>query len=202
MLKAEPMVRSDSRGGTGKGRHPVAGFVVAVACSIALQAVAAAQDVSSLKKHNVKQPIDISADSLEVKTKDNTAVFQGNVEAVQDDLKLMAERLTVYYRTSNKADTADDKPAAITRIDASGDVKLSSASEAVSSNWGVYDLDTRIITLGGAVVLSRGNTTIRGDRLQLDLETGLTRIEGAEADGAGNEGGRVKGSFVPPAKNN
>ncbi len=199
---AEPMVMSGVTRITGQVGHVVAGAMLAVACSVALLAVAAAQDISSLKKHNVKQPIDISADSLEVKTKDNTAVFQGNVEAVQDDLKLMAERLTVYYRTSNKVDTAEDKPAAITRIDASGEVKLSSASEAVSSNWGVYDLDTRIITLGGAVVLSRGNTTIRGDRLQLDLETGLTRIEGAEADSAGKEGGRVKGSFVPPTKNN
>lgn len=159
---------------------------------------AAEEGISSLKKHDVSQPIDISADELEVQTKDNTAIFRGHVEALQSDLTLKADRVTVYYRDQG-GDLPKGGPSAISRIDASGNVILLSPTETVKSKWGVYDLDMKIVTLGGSVVMSKDNNNIRGDRLQLDLVSGVTRIEGGDATTPA-EGKRVRGRFVPPAK--
>ena len=162
-----------------------------------------AQGISALKKHNVDQPIDITADELEVQTKNNTATFRGHVDAVQSDLKLQADRVTVYYRNPVGDEKLPNKDASqISRIDASGNVILSSPTETVRSNWGVYDLDMKIVTLGGSVVMTKGGNNIRGDRLQLDLTTGVTRIEGGEGAKGSDQGGRVRGRFVPPVKKN
>jgi lipopolysaccharide export system protein LptA len=173
------------------------GFLVMAGVTVCGFGYAQAQGVSSLKKHDVNQPIDISADELEVQTKDNTAIFRGHVEAIQSDLNLKAERVTVYYREEPGTTLPKSGASAISRIDASGNVVLSSPSETVHSKWGVYDLDMKIVTLGGSVVMAKNGNNIRGDRLQLDLVSGVTRIEGGDVKAEDN---RVRGRFVPPAR--
>lgn len=144
--------------------------------------------VSALKNHDVKETVDISADSLEVKQKDNIAVFQNNVLVTQKDMKLTADRITVFYEDGEKG----EKSSHISRMDASGTVVLTSPTEEIHSSWGIYDLAQKIITLGGNVTLKGGDGVIKGKRLQLNLQTGIISIEGS-----GN--GRVSGKFTPPS---
>ena len=56
-------------------------------------------------------------------------------------------------------------------------------------------------TIGGNVVLSQGLNTIRGDRLVIDLKTGLSRFENSTetADGATPKQ-RLRAIFSPNAK--
>lgn len=165
----------------------------------------AQESVSALKEHDTRSPIDISADRLEVRSKDDIAVFEGRVEAVQKDLTLKADRITVYYdkaagQKTGATNSGESPP--ISRIDAAGKVTLVSPSETVAANWGVYDMVERIVTLGGAVVLNRGDVVVRGDRLQVNLESGVTRLETvASGPGATEEKGRVRGRFLPSDKN-
>lgn len=188
-------------------RHGVWIAAAALGSILGLAVPAAADSLSALKEHDIRQAIDISADRLEVRAKDNVAVFEGRVQAVQEDLTLNADRITVHYQTRRTDPTAqaaqDSRPPAISRIDATGRVRLSSPSENVASDWGVYDMEQRVITLGGGVVLSREDVVVRGDRLQVDLRSGVTKLETADA-GAGLQGeqGRVRGRFVPAEKKN
>lgn len=170
-------------------------FIVAVAL---LPVVAGAQQaVSALKNHDSNLPIEISADRLEVRSRDDVAVFEGRVEAVQEDLTLRADRVTVYYDRKPEGAGEGDAPP-ISRIDAAGKVTLISPSENVSANWGVYDMTQRIVTLGGSVVLNRGDVVVRGDRLQVNLDSGVTRLETASTGtGEMQEKGRVRGRFTP-----
>lgn len=160
--------------------------------------------ISALKDHNTRQAIDISADRLEVRAKDSVAVFEGRVQAVQQDMTLNADRLTVHYqkRSQDSGGQNGNRPPAISRIDALGQVKLTSPTESVAGDWGVYDMEQRIVTLGGAVVLSHDDVVVRGDRLQVDLRTGITKLETAAGTGAGGGDGRVRGRFVPAEKKN
>lgn len=170
--------------------------VMLIAAAVPI-AAAAQQSVSALKNHDSSQPIEISADRLEVRSRDDVAVFEGRVEAVQEDLTLRADRVTVYYDRKPEGAGEGDAPP-ISRIDAAGKVTLISPSENVSANWGVYDMTQRIVTLGGSVVLNRGDVTVRGDRLQVNLDSGVTRLETASV-GTGDvqEKGRVRGRFTP-----
>ena len=138
-------------------------------------------------------PIEITADSLEVRQEEELAIFTGNVDAVQGDLILRADRLVVYYR----ANAAESN--AIRLIEAFGNVFLSSPTETAEGAKGLYNLDTDKVELTGAVVLTRGESVIRGDRLDMDLATGRTRVSstvaGTQQNGQGT--GRVKALFVP-----
>ncbi len=143
-------------------------------------------------KHDSSQPIEITADALDVAQEDQTAIFSGNVVAIQGELRLGSDNLRVYYRGGD-ARTAGQ--GAISRLDAIGAVAVSSPRETATGEWGVYDVDGGQITMGGKVVLTRGENVLRGERLVIDLESGKSRIVGAKEGG-----GRVKGLFVPAKK--
>lgn len=149
----------------------------------------AAQQTSALRNHDTSQAIDISADELEVRQRDNLAVFSGAVEARQGDMTFFADSVTVYY-----ADGGDALNPSIDRLDAEGNVRLTSPSESATSNWAVYDVNGGLMTLGGSVVLAQGDSVLRGERLVINLESGVTRFEGGEADVSG----RVRGRFSTP----
>ncbi len=137
-----------------------------------------------------KVPIEIAADSLEVSQDQGLAVFSGNVEAVQGALVLKAQDLKVSYRSGGNT-TGADAAGTISRLRADGQVVIASPSENASGDWADYNVDKGIIRMGDTVVLTRGANVLKGKTLNIDLNTGLSRI-----DGAGN-GGRVKGIFTP-----
>lgn len=153
----------------------------------------AAAQVSALKNHDTAQPIDITADKLEVREKEDIAVFIGVVEAVQGDLRISADSVTVHYRKPEGGGTPS-----ISRLDMAGNAKLVSPSEEVASEWAIYDVEAHLVTLGGSVVLARGETLLRGERLELDLESGITKFTGEPVAGEGEQSGRVRGRFAVP----
>ena len=134
--------------------------------------------------HDAKLPIEITADSLEVKQKEQLAVFRGNVDAVQGAMRLSASEIWVRYRPESEGEAQGT----ISRINASGQVRFSTPSETARGDSGVYDVDAQVITLTGSVVLTRGGSVIRGEKLVLDLATGQSKIESTQ---------RVRGLFVP-----
>ena len=144
----------------------------------------------NIEKHDPNQPIDIIADDLEVRQDQNIAIFRGAVEAKQGQLILMAETLTVYYK-----EHAGEGDAPIGRIDAAGDVRLSSPNESADGHWAIYDVERQIITLGGDVSLRQNDSLLTGNRLELDLASGVTRFAGTTENG---EKGRVRGRFSVP----
>lgn len=178
-------------------RVPLSGLRLAVAAIVALavaMGAALAQEPGS-RARDSSQPIEINADRLEVQQDKNVAIFSGNVVAVQGGIRLRADTLRVYYRKA--AEGADEVTAAISRIDAIGNVFISSPTETAEGRVGIYDVESRVITLTGSVVLTRGENVIRGERVVLDLAKGLSRMEAGEVAGQQQ---RVRALFVPPKK--
>lgn len=149
------------------------------------------EPVSALKGHNSNAPIDLQADRLEVQDRADRAMFTGNVHVKQDELTLDTARLTVAYSSSGGVQ--------IDRLDASGGVTVRSPSETAKGDFGIYDLDKKLITLVGNVLLSRQDSTIAGQRLVIDLDSGRAVIDGGP-QGVGQSGGRVTGHFTVPQK--
>ena len=159
---------------------------------VPLASLALAQEpVSALKGHDPDAPIDVTADRIEVQDRSDRAVFAGNVHVRQASLTLDTERLTVAYSSAGGIQ--------IQRLDASGGVTVKSPSETARGNFGVYDLDRKLITLVGAVQLSRGGSQINGQRLTIDLNSGRAVVDGGPA-GVGQSGGRVTGHFTVPRR--
>lgn len=163
---------------------------------VALASAAAAfaqskEPVSALKGHNSNAPVDVTADRLEVQDRADRAMFAGNVKVKQDELTLNTARLTIAYTSSGGVQ--------IKRLDASGGVTVQSPSETATGSVGIYDLDRKLITLVGNVVLQRSGSQINGQRLVIDLDTGRAVIDGGPA-GVGQSGGRVTGHFTVPQR--
>ena len=151
----------------------------------------AQQPVSALKGHDPDAPIDVAADRIEVQDRSDRAVFAGNVRVRQASLTLDTQRLTVAYTSGGGIQ--------IRRLDASGGVTVKSPSETARGNFGIYDLDRKLITLIGAVQLDRGGSQINGQRLTIDLSSGRAVVDGGPA-GIGQSGGRVTGRFTVPRR--
>jgi len=148
-------------------------------------------------QHDSTLPIEITADSLEVMQNQQVATFLGNVDAVQGDLVLTSDQLRVHYRGG------DGEPGvaagSIRRIEAMGNVFMSSPEETAQGEFGVYDVDGALLTLEGSVVLTRDENVVRGQRLEIDLTTGRSQMFAAVPSTAGGTPGqRVKAVFVPP----
>lgn len=171
--------------------------------SILLLALAAAPlGAQGLKNHNSNAPVDITSDRIEVQDRQDRAIFVGRVHATQADMTLDAERMTVAYSKS-KAAGGDPQ---IDRIDASGGVTVVDPGERATGNFGIYDLNRRIITLVGNVKLVRGGNTVNGARAIMDLNTGRSTVDGNAVGGGagvtGSSGGRVTGRFTVPQRAN
>jgi lipopolysaccharide export system protein LptA len=167
----------------------IAGSLIAAATVATI--AAAADPVSALKGHDSSAPVDVTADRIEVQDRSDRAIFAGNVHVKQASLSLDTERLTVAYSSGGGVQ--------IRRLDASGGVTVRSPSETARGNFGIYDLDRKLITLVGAVQLNRGGSQISGSRLVIDLSSGRAVIDGG-APGVGQSGGRVTGHFTVPQR--
>lgn len=159
-------------------------------------APAAAQGIttSALRGLDTKAPIDVDADRIDVLDQQNQAIFTGNVRVRQANLTLEADRIKVAYArpAGGKGDPV------IQRLDADGNVRLATPTERATGRFGIYDVDKRILTLIGNVVLTQGTTKVQGNRLTIDLATGRSTLDGRTS--TGQPGSRVSGRFAVPER--
>jgi lipopolysaccharide export system protein LptA len=151
------------------------------------------QPVSALKGHNSNAPVDVTADRIEVQDRSDRAIFAGNVHVTQAELSLETPRLTVAYSGGQGGGTNVQ----IRRLDAAGGVVVKSPSETAKGDFGIYDLDRKLITLIGNVQLNRENDQVSGARLVIDLDSGRAVVDGGPP-GVNRSGGRVTGHFTVP----
>ena len=156
---------------------------------LALWAAPSPGQLAPKEAYDTSLPIEITADTLEVQQNPGVAIFRGNVDAMQGEMNLRADLLTVHYRKGEAGKNA------ISLIEAEGNVFLSSPSEMAQGDKGVYNIDASTIELNGTVVLTRGENVIRGNRLVMNLATGLSKMESGIAKAGNRE--RVKALFVP-----
>lgn len=168
--------------------------MAALAATAASAQIKQEQPVSALKGHNSNAPVDVSADRIEVQDRADRAVFTGNVHVTQAELTLDTPRLTVAYAGGEGAGGVQ-----IRRLDAADGVVVRSPSETARGDFGVYDLDRKLITLIGNVQLTRQNNQVSGSRLVIDLDSGRAVIDGGPP-GVNSSGGRVKGHFTVPQR--
>lgn len=142
-----------------------------------------------------EEPIEITSDALEVLQNENKAIFTGNVIAVQGNINMRSDTMTVFYRDA--ADESQGEGAmgkGIYRIDADGNVVFTTPTETAKGDKSIYHVDTDSIDLMGNVLLTRGQNVLKGTKLVHNLTTGRSVLtSGSQQVG----GGRVKGLFIP-----
>lgn len=119
---------------------------------------------------DTSQPVEVTADQLNVNQNDGTAIFTGNVVVIQGDMRLTAPRLQVEYATGNTSE--------IERLHATGGVTMISGPEAAEAQEAVYTVADGEVVLTGDVLLTQEGSTMSGQQLFVDLASGTGRMEG------------------------
>lgn len=168
-------------------------ILAAVIALVAAPAIGQQSVGSGLKNHDTNAPVDIGAERIEVNDQAQRAIASGNVDVRQGRLRLQAERVTVAYGSGG--------PNSIERVDATGGVVVTSPTETIRGNTGIYDLRAKIITLLGNVSLRNADGNLNGGRLVYDLRTGRAVLDGGAPGAPGSATsptGRVTGRFTVP----
>ncbi|MCA6125257.1 LPS ABC transporter substrate-binding protein LptA [Bradyrhizobium sp. WSM 1704] len=164
---------------------------------------------------NRDQPIQIEAATLEMRDKKKEATFAGNVKVVQGDTTMTSKSLDVFYEDKSSQPAVPAKGAkgakgapmqsakpgpggasSIKRLEAKGNVVVTQKDQVVTGETAIFDTKTNLITMiggGGAqVVLTQCQNVLRGDRLLVDMTTGVSRVE--------SDNGKVQGLFIQTDK--
>ena len=88
-----------------------------------------------------------------------------------------------------------DEGSRISRVDAQGNVLVSTATDIGRGDYGVYNADTGIVTLIGNVTVTRGPNAVRGQYAVVDLNSNISRMM-TMPPAPGAPAQRVEGFFV------
>ena len=176
-------------------------FVLAGAIALSFAGAASAQQAKPAQRASTgvlgigasKAPISIDADKLQVYDKEQRAVYTGNVVVVQGETTMKAAHMTVFYERNNQEAQATENAgggpggAALKRVEAKGDVVITSKDQVAKGDNGVLDRENDRMILTGNVSLSQGENITKGERLFYNLSTGIATVEG----------GRVRSLLIP-----
>jgi lipopolysaccharide export system protein LptA len=71
-------------------------------------------------------------------------------------------------------------------------VEVTQKDQVATGETGLFDMASNTVTLSGGVIVKQGQNILRGDRLVVDLGSGVSRVESGKS---GNN--RVQGLFLP-----
>jgi lipopolysaccharide export system protein LptA len=193
----------------------LAGVVLAFAATLAAAQPAQQKDQPGGAMQGLQlnrdQPVKIESDALEVRDKSQQATFIGKVKLTQGDTVLQCHSLVIFYENESaapaqkkgggKAAQKSGKGVGggqqIKRAEAKGDVLVTQKDQTAKGDNGVFDVKSNTITLTGSVVVTQGTNVLRGDRMIVDLTTGVSRVESGQSKTGERQ--RVEGLFNPSA---
>lgn len=138
-------------------------------------------------------PVSYSADNLEYFDAERRLVLTGDVDIVQNDARLRADRITLYFSSSSggQAQQSGGLGAGdIERMVAEGDVYYVRPAQSARGNRAVYETSADSVTFSGNVVVASEENVIRGETMVLQIGSRQTTIRP-------QNGQRVRGVFVP-----
>lgn len=102
---------------------------------------------------------------------------------------LKADTITAYMKNNEAGKQVLD------RMEAEGNVVITTPSEILTGNKGIYNANTNIAEITGAVEIKRGPNILEGTKAEVNLNTNISRMFGS-----GTPSGQVRGVFYPNAK--
>jgi len=145
---------------------------------------------------NRDEPVKIRAASLELREKDKMATFTGDVYVLQGDTEMRCKVLVVSYeaetdtRTANAAAPGPGADRQIRLIEAKGDVVVVQKDQNAAGDAATFNMRENTVTLVGNVVVTQGSNVLRGQRLVVDLTSGVSKMDGGRINGIFQSGRR------------
>jgi lipopolysaccharide export system protein LptA len=129
--------------------------------------------------------VDVEANEMEIIDAQHQTIFRGNVVAKRPTDQIHSDEMVV---TNVDAKQTDGTMKSVTDfIDAKGNVTITTKTQTITGQWAKFYVQRDKLEVGGNVRVVQGDSSVKGEKLVLDLKTNHLQMSG----------GRVKGSFVP-----
>jgi lipopolysaccharide export system protein LptA len=162
--------------------------MAALALTVAMLALVATPASAQLAESG--GPISYSADNLEYSQDASQLVLTGDVDVLQGDTRLRADRLTMIFAAGSGGATSGVGSNDIERMIAEGDVYYVRPLQQARGDRAVYETASDTVTFTGNVIVTNEDNVIRGQTLVLQVATGSTTVRA-------QPGRRVQGVVNP-----
>lgn len=112
----------------------------------------------------------------------------GRAKAVREGDEIVADILIAEFVEGK------DKKRVLKTLRAKGNVVITTPTEVLTGDEGVYQADTNLAELTGNVKITRGQNILEGEKAEVDLNTNISKMFGSITQ---EGGGRVRGIFYP-----
>ncbi len=136
------------------------------------------------------QDIISADDTLEYWEERAQAVARGNATAVREGRQIKADVLVSLF-SKNKQGNSE-----INRVNAFGNVIITTKTEHITADKGVYNVKSAVATLTGSVKIKRNGNLLNGCSATVNLKTNVSRLKSC----AGTKDNRVRGLVLPSGK--
>jgi lipopolysaccharide export system protein LptA len=130
-------------------------------------------------------PVEVTANEMEIIDGGKQATFRGAVDAIRTDGRIKADVMVVDYADVKQDDGT--MKSEVSKLDAKGNVTITTKTQVITGDWAKMNITANTLLVGGDVKVVQGKTVLKGQKLNVDLNTNKTLMSG----------GRVTGSFVP-----
>lgn len=117
-----------------------------------------------------KGPVVITSTTLTADNKARTALFEGSVIAKSENMTLYSDRMLVYYTEAGK----------ITKIEATGHIKLIKGERVITSDSAVYLAEEDKVIFTGEPRAMEGSSIVTGAKMTYYLKDDRSIVENSK----------------------
>lgn len=121
-------------------------------------------------RQDPSEPVEVTSERLEVDQTAGIATFIEDVIVVQGEMRLSAPRVRVEYSTGEQGQ--------IELMHATGGVTMVNGEETAEGDEAIYRVSVGTVVMTGDVIVTQGPNVLAGQRLDVDLDTGVGTMEG------------------------
>ncbi|MDH3630753.1 MAG: lipopolysaccharide transport periplasmic protein LptA [Gammaproteobacteria bacterium] len=124
------------------------------------------------------QPIQVEADSLEVREAENISIYEGNVNLVQGSLQISCDRMVIHFNNANELQLIEmtGDPARFRQLDDDQQEMLGQAKQID------YTEAQSVLELRGTARFSHAGDIIESDLIRVDTENNGIQAGSSESD--------------------
>lgn len=132
-----------------------------------------------------------ATESLEYDEANKVAVARGDATVVRGDQRVAADLLRAYLVEAGEHGK-EGKDLVIDRVEAEGDVRVSTPKDFARGDSGVYYARSELATLEGNVRITSDGNQLNGGYAEVNLATGISKLKGSSSGS-----GQVRGLLIP-----
>lgn len=124
----------------------------------------------------------------------------GDVVILRGEDKIEADKASAFFAQEDAPGTTSSSPVGgrqLERFEGEGNVVVTTPTEILKGDRGIYKADSNIAEVLGNVKIIRGPNVLEGNRAEINLTTNISRMFGNATTTSATGKGRVKGVFFP-----